>query len=146
MYKKTEYLLKLERLEYDLESKKMELEGLKKEYEDMRSRIKYYVIPFVIIILFYIFAISVYMTDGYYGFAFLIVMGPIMGGLMLIYTFFMFRYIWKVYLHGNSKRAISLSDRFSKRSITVEIERCQIEIYNLEIRIENVKNKIKEYT
>lgn len=140
MYKKTEYLLKLEHLEYDLESKKMELNGLKKEYSDFKYEIIANVIPFVIMILFYKFTVGNPICME----AFRIVLSPILLCIIGAYAVYMIRKLWNIYLNRDSYIARRLAKRFDKRSVAEEIERCITEISVLEIKVENLSKKIEK--
>lgn len=141
MYKKTEYLLQLERLEYDLESKHMELEGLKKEYKDLHSRIKYYIVPFIFMLVFYAITMGSYLDDTL-AYAFCVILRPIIIILIGIYVVYAINKIWNIYLNRNSEIARRFSEKNNKRSVSVEIERCSIEITNLEMKIDDIKEKI----
>lgn len=139
MYKKTEYLLELERLEYDLESKKMELKGLKKEYSDFKYDIIAYVIPLVIMILFYKLTVGNPICME----AFRIVLSPILLILIGIYVFNMIKKLWNIYLNKDSDIARRLAKKIGKSSVAEEIDKCMMEISTLEIKIENLSKKIE---
>ena len=143
MYKKTEDLLKLEHLEYDLESRKMELEGLKKEYKDFRIDIVCNVIPLIIMILFYIFTVGSYSSPGAgYSYAFYIVLSPILICIIGIYVIYLIKKLWNIYLNRNSERARKLAKKYGKRSVSEEIEKSMIDIANIEMKIEEIKDEL----
>lgn len=139
MYKKTEYLLELERLEYDLESKKMELKGLKKEYSDFKFEIIAYVIPLVIMIVFFRLTVGSEICMD----AFRIVLSPILIILIGIYVVYMIKKFWNIYLNKDSGIARKLAQKCGKRSVAEEIDKCMMDISKYEIKVENLRNKIE---
>lgn len=143
MYKKNELFMELENLEYDLESKKMELEGLKKEYHELNISIIYYICPFLVFVLFYMATIGRFGTDVL-GQAFSIVLGPIVICIGGLYVIFVIKKIWYIYLNRNSERARTLSERQNIRSVSKEIERCTMEMMNIEMKINEITEQISE--
>lgn len=143
MCKKTELLMELEHLKYDLESKKMELEGLKKEYKELKGSIIYYICPFLVFVLFYMVTIGRFGNDSL-GQAFSIVLVPIYLCLGGAYVIFIIKKIWYIYLNGNSEHARILSERFHNRSISKEIEQCTMELMNIEMKINEITERISE--
>lgn len=139
MYKKTEYLLELERLEYDLESKKMELKGLKKEYGDFKYEIIANVIPLIIMIVFFGLTVGNPMCME----AFSIVLKPIFLCIIGAYTIYLIKKLWNIYLNKDSYMSRKFAKRFGKRSVAEEIERCIAEISILEIKVENHRKNIE---
>ena len=131
--------MELERLEYDLESKKMELKGLKKEYSDFKFEIIAYVVPLVIMIVFYELTVGNPICME----AFRIVLSPILICIIGAYAVCMIRKLWNIYLNKDSDIARRLAKKFGKRSVAEEIERCITEITVLEIKVENLSKKIE---
>lgn len=139
MYKRTECLLELEKLEYELEGKKMELKGLRKEYSDFKFEIIAYIIPLIIMIVFFRLTVgSTICMD-----AFRIVLTPILLIIIGIYVFYMVKKLWNIYLNNDSTIARKLAKKFDKRSVAEEIDKCAEDISKLEIQVKNLSNKIK---
>lgn len=145
MYKRTEYLIELERLEYELESKKMELTGLYKEYSEIKKSIIYYMIPLFILFVFYTITVGQFHTSSEHIIqAFSIVLNPIYIFIFFVCLAVIVKRIWFICLNLDFEYTRKLSEKFNHRSVSKEIDRCKLEITKIEMRINDLSEKLSD--
>ncbi len=141
MHRKNELLLELEHLDYELETKNMELEGLYRKHHTMKKSIIYYIVPYVLILLFLRFIVN-NLQGGGIGYAFSVVLSPIYLVIIFICSIFLIKKIWIVYCNGKSARARKIAKKYHQHSISEDIERCMVSITAIEKRMNELNDEL----
>lgn len=144
MYRRNELILELEHLDYDFETKNMELQGLYKDYHNMKVKVLYYIVAYFIILLFAIFLV-VNMRGGEVGTAFSTVLSPIYALLVLVCSIVVIKKIWILYCNGGSEWARKSAKKFREHSISEEIEKCMLSITKIERKMEEINEELLKF-